>query len=90
VSARPCLDCPAVIRRGSRCRACERRHRLGWSWSARRAAWLASHPWCAVCGAEATEVDHVLPRAWGGGDEGNLQSLCRVCHRAKTAEQLRR
>ncbi|MHB8397811.1 MAG: HNH endonuclease [Candidatus Limnocylindrales bacterium] len=89
MTTRSCLDCGALIRRGSRCPTCERAHRLGWGWSATRAAWLTGHPCCAVCGAAATEVDHVVPRAWGGGDERNLQSLCRACHRAKTARQRR-
>ena len=89
MSARRCLDCPTLIRRESRCADCERRHRLGWVWSATRDAWLAAHPGCALCGAPATEVDHIVPRAWGGGHTGNLQSLCQRCHRAKTAGQRR-
>ena len=39
------------------------------------------------CGERAREVDHILPRALGGGNEPfNLQSLCRKCHRQKTIE----
>ena len=90
MTARRCLDCPNLISHGSRCRSCERRHTLGWAWPIRRAAWLLLHPNCAVCGAKATEVDHVVRRADGGGDHGNLQSLCRTCHRATTTAEARR
>ncbi|MGI8657415.1 MAG: HNH endonuclease [Candidatus Limnocylindria bacterium] len=38
-------------------------------------------------GPTASEVDHILPRARGGGDEGNLQSLCHPCHAAKSAQE---
>ena len=39
----------------------------------------------------ATEVDHVVPR-WKGGrvfDKANLQSLCRDCHKRKSATEAR-
>lgn len=37
---------------------------------------------CQSCGSQyALEVDHVYPRAWGGGDEPeNLRLLCRSCN----------
>ena len=36
----------------------------------------------------ATEVDHVIPRSLGGADEmENLQSICRDCHKKKTASE---
>ena len=36
---------------------------------------------------EAREVDHVKPKAKGGSDDlTNLQSICRECHAAKTAQ----
>ena len=35
----------------------------------------------------ATHVDHIVPKARGGGDEEtNLQSLCEPCHSLKTIE----
>lgn len=52
-------------------------------WRAIRAAQLAREPLCRVCRAEgrlvpAVEVDHIRPRAQGGGDEPeNLRSVCR-------------
>lgn len=44
------------------------------------------HHTCVVCSAKATDVDHILPRVLGGGDSwGNLQSLCKRCHKRKSA-----
>lgn len=41
-----------------------------------------------VCGAEATDVDHVVPASQGGTDDlDNLQSLCRWHHRRKTGHE---
>ena len=54
--------------------------------TARNHRFLAAHPWCAHCGARATEVDHTIPLHMGGADdESNLQGLCHGCHAAKTA-----
>lgn len=37
------------------------------------------------CTIDATEVDHIIPKAAGGSDElENLQAVCPTCHRAKT------
>nr|WP_162688709.1 MULTISPECIES: HNH endonuclease signature motif containing protein [unclassified Streptomyces] len=46
---------------------------------------------CVRCGrhvlASAIDIDHVQPLALGGTDtDGNVQSLCRPCHRLKTRE----
>jgi 5-methylcytosine-specific restriction endonuclease McrA len=89
MTTRACLDCSTLVSNTSRCPDCDRRHRLGWAWSGRRDVWLAYHPACASCGAPATEVDHVLPRAAGGGEDGNLQSLCHGCHVSKTTRERR-
>lgn len=50
------------------------------------------HPTCQVChDAPAVDVDHIIP--FRGlcdplrTDVRNLQSICRPCHRAKTATQ---
>lgn len=46
---------------------------------------------CVACKAkgritEATDVDHIVCKAQGGtDDELNLQSLCSLCHKEKTA-----
>jgi hypothetical protein len=48
-------------------------------WAKIRAAQLAAFPWCAQCGAPATDVDHVHGRQAGDGP-GNLRSLCHPCH----------
>jgi 5-methylcytosine-specific restriction endonuclease McrA len=47
---------------------------------------------CAGCRKQrrrAWEADHIVPVAHGGAgcDLTNFQTLCRKCHRAKTAEQ---
>jgi 5-methylcytosine-specific restriction endonuclease McrA len=52
---------------------------MGSGWGTIRAAHLRIEPNCRVCGVRAVTVDHILARAFGGGnDERNLQSLCRV------------
>ena len=54
-----------------------------------RADQLAREPHCRHCGAEDNlEVDHIIEIADGGAhdDPGNLATLCRDCHSAKTAE----
>lgn len=36
----------------------------------------------------ANQVDHIIQKADGGTDhDGNLQSICLACHRAKTARE---
>ena len=61
----------------------------GGGWRAARERHLAANPGCAVCGAVATVVDHIRPRAEGGADldPGNLQSLCQVHSQAKTTQE---
>ena len=54
---------------------------------ARRAALYRDGYRCTACGkAGALEVDHIRPLYKGGAalDMGNLQTLCRACHIAKT------
>lgn len=58
-----------------------------WLWSKQRKLALArdAHR-CqlripGICTIDAREVDHIRPRAVGGGDElDNLRSVCRPCH----------
>lgn len=42
---------------------------------------------CAGCGIEGVsfDLDHKIPKAHGGNDDlGNLQLLCKPCHKGKT------
>lgn len=65
-------------RRGS---ASERGY--GTAWQKARAGFLRSHPSCAMCGAAASVVDHIVPHR---GDQdlfwrhSNWQALCTPCH----------
>lgn len=58
-----------------------------------RAMLRRAHVWpCALCGwrfdASALDVDHIVPLVDGGRDvEGNVQALCRPCHREKSAAE---
>ena len=58
----------------------------GAAWQKIRREVLASEPVCAVCGIRPSrQVDHILPRVWGGGDErSNLRGICVACHKQKT------
>ena len=69
-------------------------HRMeyGSEWYAQRARFLRQHPICQIqrkCrGAQATEVDHIVPLAAGGSrSDRNLQAACKPCHSSKTARQ---
>lgn len=56
-----------------------------------RARFLTKHPFCAVCGKPATDLDHIVPHRgdlslfW---DESNWQGLCHRCHSKKTMEEM--
>jgi 5-methylcytosine-specific restriction endonuclease McrA len=44
---------------------------------------------CWICGAPATEVDHVVPLATGGTDHpANLRPACRHCNRSRGAKSV--
>jgi 5-methylcytosine-specific restriction protein A len=46
---------------------------------------------CYRCGAEAAEVDHIVPVSEGGtNDPTNLAAICIPCHRAKTRAEAAR
>jgi 5-methylcytosine-specific restriction endonuclease McrA len=53
-----------------------------WRW--RRKQQLKANPNCRVCGRPATDADHIHAVALGGALAGELQSLCKVHHHAKT------
>lgn len=58
------------------------------AWRRTRARFLAHHPYCAACGAEATDVHHVIALRRGGtSDEDNLEALCHGCHSRVTVQQ---
>ena len=54
-------------------------------WKRIRLNILARDLWiCNYCGADATEVDHILPVKHGGtNDESNLTAACVRCNRSK-------
>lgn len=62
-------------------------------WRARRAAWLEAHPYCvkhAICGNPATVADHIVrvtdPDSREQVLDGEIQSMCKDCHRQKSAD----
>lgn len=74
------------------------RHQRGYTnkWDKAAKAYLASHPWCALCEkagkrTEATCVDHIEPhkqdmrKFW---NSQNWQPLCDSCHSAKTRSEM--
>lgn len=63
-----------------------RRAELPSDWSKiRERALRRDHRTCVMCGAPATDVDHIDPK--GPDTLGNLRSLCRTCHMRRTAYQ---
>ena len=69
----------------------------GWAWQQLRARILMrENGLCCLCSKAgkvtlAVDVDHIVNKAEGGtDDEANLQSLCRPCHKAKTAGESHR
>ncbi len=66
----------------------------GWQWQKiRKVALQRDRYLCQICldngrVTEAQVVDHIKPKAKGGGDDlNNLQSLCNKCHNHKTARE---
>lgn len=77
VNTSPCPDHPrARWAEGSR----GRRMPKDWDATRRRILRRDGHR-CQLCGATATEVDHIVR---GVEHDGNLRALCRACHRVKT------
>jgi len=89
--------CPALVDTPGPCpahrteRRAQRRERETWAnygtqWPRIRARVLMHEPMCRVCGAIATDVDHITPLRDGGTNaRDNLQPLCHSCHSRKTA-----
>ncbi len=94
-----CVECSQVLAspRAVYCSPrCRRLHHARYFWDAARRVVLRRDGYrCQGCGrrlrARELEVDHVKELVRGGKplDPENLQSLCRPCHRAKTAPLLR-
>jgi 5-methylcytosine-specific restriction protein A len=65
-------------------------------WRKLRNRRLDAEPLCRHCTGRglvtpAVEVDHIKPKALGGGDEwDNTQSLCKACHIEKTRTDVQR
>lgn len=90
-----CLDCPALIKRGSRCHECSRlyentrsarRGPSGWARQQKNARIMAAEfGLCRICGRSASVIDHIVPLARGGSDSAaNKRPLCDSCHRKET------
>ena len=91
-----CAECVAMIKseRPSAARQGDNR-----AWQQTRAEFLSCHPRCEmndakafethrIYGDVATDVDHVVPKAAGGGDDGgNLHALCHRCHARRTRQR---
>ncbi len=79
-------------------RNCLEEYSLTWSTHAKYRVWERDHGKCVTCGRQCTdwwmatdwEADHIVPLKDGGGfGLDNLQTLCRACHRKKTARENR-
>ena len=56
-------------------------------WTFKKDVLRTANHTCAMCGAEATEADHIIEIAAGGAardSAGNGQALCGPCHSKKT------
>ncbi|HTT34449.1 MAG TPA: HNH endonuclease signature motif containing protein [Thermoplasmata archaeon] len=91
---RRCVECSAALptSRTPYCsRMCQWKYHGRFFWDAARIYVLRRDRYtCRQCGVRSRrarlEVDHIREIALGGPslDYGNLQTLCRACHRAKT------
>ena len=71
-------------------RSLRRARTNGGNWPIRRQRVRTEEPCCRCCGAPSREVDHIVPLQFGGTSEReNLQALCSVCHKKKTAHECR-
>lgn len=53
-----------------------------------RDQYLCQHCLAKGIATQGNHVDHIKPKAKGGGDDmRNLQTLCKPCHDAKTADE---
>jgi 5-methylcytosine-specific restriction endonuclease McrA len=79
---RRCLTCRTLIASGTYCPTCRPRNGSTRRWRQLREQILARDCWvCVVCGAPATDVDHIVAVRDGGSDHPrNLRSLCAEHH----------
>jgi hypothetical protein len=58
-------------------------------WPELRLACLTRDHWrCVLCGAPATDADHIVPRSEGGPNTlANLRALCHPCHLRETGRR---
>jgi 5-methylcytosine-specific restriction endonuclease McrA len=99
MAARPCLKCGVIIRSGSRCADCTvprtRRQaaKRTRDKSLRARVLRRDHYVCAECrwhdpSGRTLEMDHIVPLSDGGSRSmSNCITLCRQCHRRKTAHE---
>ena len=55
-------------------------------WKNKRLSVLQANGYeCYICGGQADQVDHIIPRAKGGDvfDDDNLAAICRKCNQSK-------
>lgn len=87
-------DCGNLTRNKGKCDACRRKYDkkrgnpgqrgYGYQWRKIRGEFLLENPLCVVCGAPATEVDHIdgNPR---NNDPSNWRQMCKSDHSRRTA-----
>ena len=87
----PGEPCSAWVASGQRCAEHTRtasQRGYGSAWQRLRAQMLAEAPSCQLCGAIATQIDHIVPKSRGGSDaRSNLRGLCSACHARKSARE---
>lgn len=60
------------------------------AWRKLRMEALRSNPLCVKCGKLGSDIDHISPHRGDRAmfhDPGNLQVLCKECHKAKTRQE---
>ena len=79
-SARACLDEPSVVRLSYHVRVPHQAHVA----LSRRAVFVRDGHRCQYCGAQAENIDHIIPRSKGGPHSwDNVVAACRRCNARK-------
>lgn len=85
-----CVKHMAKAQEQERERSAGKRMYLDTRYRKARAVFMAENPMCVVCGALATDLDHIVPHKgdmalfW---DTSNWQAMCVRCHSTKTATE---